>query len=176
MKMSEHLSLEIAAAFRSGHQSAEMPPALILHEQVADCTPRLRHFFLDLFTTPSALAPGQPVPGCGCDSCTGLSGGIALLKAQRRGWGDRSNEWAAMVERARQVTPTEVLHRLGIEPPRRGKLVRCPLHEERTPSFSVDDSKGWYCFGCGAKGGDGLELWRQVRHLTFAEAVRELAA
>ena len=31
---------------------------------------------------------------------------------------------------------------------------RCPFHEERTPSFSVDPvDKLYYCFGCG-KGGD----------------------
>ncbi|MCB1036532.1 MAG: DNA primase, partial [Acidobacteria bacterium] len=29
----------------------------------------------------------------------------------------------------------------------------CPLHKEKTPSFSVDPDRGlFYCFGCGAGG------------------------
>ncbi|MDT7858226.1 DNA primase [Rubrivirga sp. S365] len=51
----------------------------------------------------------------------------------------------------------------------------CPLHEERTPSFRVDDERGQFkCFGCG-KAGDHLDLLQERERLSFPEAVRELA-
>jgi DNA primase len=52
---------------------------------------------------------------------------------------------------------------------------RCPFHEERTPSFSVNAvDKLFYCFGCG-KGGDGISFVRELEQLDFAEAVEWLA-
>ena len=48
-----------------------------------------------------------------------------------------------------------------------GKLRgRCPLHEERTPSFYVyQDSQRWQCFGACASGGDVVELARRLMDL-----------
>ena len=48
-----------------------------------------------------------------------------------------------------------------------GKLKgRCPLHEERTPSFYVyQDSQRWQCFGACASGGDVVELARRLMDL-----------
>ena len=52
---------------------------------------------------------------------------------------------------------------------------RCPFHEERTPSFSVNaQDKLFYCFGCG-KGGDVITFVRETEQLEFAEAVEWLA-
>ena len=52
---------------------------------------------------------------------------------------------------------------------------RCPFHEERTPSFSVNPAeKLFYCFGCG-KGGDLITFVRESEGLDFAEAVEWLA-
>ena len=52
---------------------------------------------------------------------------------------------------------------------------RCPFHEERTPSFSVNPAeKLFYCFGCG-KGGDLITFVRESEGLDFAEAVAWLA-
>ena len=52
---------------------------------------------------------------------------------------------------------------------------RCPFHEERTPSFSVNPGKGlYYCFGCG-KGGDLFSFVRETHGLDFAGAVEWLA-
>lgn len=47
----------------------------------------------------------------------------------------------------------------------------CPLHEEKTPSFYVNESKGfWKCFGCG-KGGDALAFLNERERLDFPGAV-----
>jgi DNA primase len=52
---------------------------------------------------------------------------------------------------------------------------RCPFHEERTPSFSVNAvDKLYYCFGCGAKG-DLITFVRETEQLDFAGAVEWLA-
>jgi len=52
---------------------------------------------------------------------------------------------------------------------------RCPFHEERTPSFSVNPvEKFYYCFGCGAKG-DLITFVRETEQLDFAGAVEWLA-
>lgn len=51
----------------------------------------------------------------------------------------------------------------------------CPFHDERSPSFHVTPSKGfWHCFGC-QEGGDVIDFVRKIDHLTFAEAVEKLA-
>ena len=51
----------------------------------------------------------------------------------------------------------------------------CPFHDERTPSFVVNDEKGVYhCFGCGA-GGDLFRFVMEVEGLGFREAVERLA-
>jgi DNA primase len=51
----------------------------------------------------------------------------------------------------------------------------CPFHSERTPSFYVVPSKGFYnCFGCGEKGDVFSFLMKKVG-LNFNEAVRQLA-
>ncbi|MCB2083855.1 MAG: DNA primase [Sphingomonadaceae bacterium] len=52
----------------------------------------------------------------------------------------------------------------------------CPFHDEKTPSFTVSDQKGFYhCFGCGAHG-DVIRWMTDQRGLQFMDAVKELAA
>jgi DNA primase len=52
---------------------------------------------------------------------------------------------------------------------------RCPFHEERTPSFSVNPAdKLYYCFGCG-KGGDVVSFVRETENLDFVGAIEWLA-
>ena len=51
----------------------------------------------------------------------------------------------------------------------------CPFHDERTPSFHVRPSQGfWHCFGCG-EGGDVISFVQKVDSLSFTEAVEALA-
>jgi DNA primase len=52
---------------------------------------------------------------------------------------------------------------------------RCPFHEEKTPSFSVNPvEKLYYCFGC-HKGGDAIAFVRDTQGLDFAGAIEWLA-
>ena len=52
----------------------------------------------------------------------------------------------------------------------------CPFHNEKTPSFYVNDEKGFYhCFGCSAHG-DAIRWMTDQRGLPFIDAVKELAA
>ncbi len=52
----------------------------------------------------------------------------------------------------------------------------CPFHDEKTPSFYVNDQKQFYhCFGCGAHG-DVISWMTEQRGLSFIDAVKELAA
>lgn len=51
----------------------------------------------------------------------------------------------------------------------------CPFHHEKTPSFSVNESKQiFHCFGCG-KGGGAIRFVMEVENLSFPDAVRKLA-
>ena len=51
----------------------------------------------------------------------------------------------------------------------------CPFHSEKTPSFTVDSSRGlWFCFGCG-EGGNVYTFVQKMETLSFPEAVEWVA-
>lgn len=51
----------------------------------------------------------------------------------------------------------------------------CPIHKEKTPSFSVDPDRGlFYCFGCG-RGGDAIKLHMTLSGDDFPAAIETLA-
>ncbi len=51
----------------------------------------------------------------------------------------------------------------------------CPFHDEKSPSFHVTPSKGYFhCFGC-QSGGDVIAFLMKIDHLTFTEAIERLA-
>jgi DNA primase len=51
----------------------------------------------------------------------------------------------------------------------------CPFHNEKTPSFTVNDKKGFfYCFGCHEKG-SAIDFVMKTEGLSFPEAVEKLA-
>lgn len=51
----------------------------------------------------------------------------------------------------------------------------CPFHSEKTPSFTVfQDTKNFYCFGCGV-GGDVISFMMRVENMTYPEALEALA-
>jgi DNA primase len=69
------------------------------------------------------------------------------------------------------ISPTVKLIRAGRE-----WKACCPFHNEKTPSFTVNDDKGFYhCFGCGAHG-DAIRYLTDQRGMPFMDAVKELAA
>src|SRR6056297_298824 len=52
---------------------------------------------------------------------------------------------------------------------------RCPFHDEKTPSFSVNpDKQFFYCFGCGA-GGNAIGFVMEYDNMEFPQAVESLA-
>jgi DNA primase len=64
----------------------------------------------------------------------------------------------------------------GVELKQKGKSFtgRCPWHEDKTPSLSVDREKGLYnCFGCG-ESGDVVTLVEKMKGLTFKDALKFL--
>ena len=51
----------------------------------------------------------------------------------------------------------------------------CPFHHEKTPSFAVSPTKGFYkCFGCDAAG-DAITFIREIEGVSFVEAITFLA-
>ena len=57
-----------------------------------------------------------------------------------------------------------------------GYMACCPFHKEKTPSFSVSESKGFYhCFGCGEHG-DVIKFVEKYYNLDFQSAVEKLCA
>jgi hypothetical protein len=120
------------------------------------------------------LDPEEPVPGCNCPACTGLSEDHPARVRVKPRTGSRA--WAGRLEAARNRPILEVAATLGLEYRRRGKecVARCPFHSDRTPSFRINPLKGlWHCFSCG-RGGDGIDLVRVVGNLSFVEAIEML--
>ena len=66
----------------------------------------------------------------------------------------------------------------GIQVKRAGGSYKacCPFHHEKTPSFHIQPTKGFYhCFGCG-ESGDAIKFVMKYEGLTFVEAAKKLAA
>ncbi len=80
------------------------------------------------------------------------------------------------INKVKELPIADVLgHYVTLE--RKGAALKCccPLHGERTPSFTVTTSKNvWHCFGCG-KGGDAIAFVQEYEHLQFSEAVEAIA-
>lgn len=53
-------------------------------------------------------------------------------------------------------------------------IAKCPLHEDRSPSFVIyPETNSCWCFGC-QKGGDSIAIVRLLNNLSFIEAVEYL--
>ena len=85
----------------------------------------------------------------------------------------------ATVEEVKQrIDLAELIASYGVAVRQAGasKKACCPFHHEKTPSFNINEAKGFYhCFGCG-ESGDAIKFVQKMEGLTFVEAVRKLAA
>ena len=69
------------------------------------------------------------------------------------------------------ITPYAPLQRSG-----RAFRANCPFHQERTPSFYVNQERqSWHCFGACATGGDIFTFIMQAQNIDFSEALQQLA-
>ena len=85
-----------------------------------------------------------------------------------------SQEWMDELLSKNEITEV-VSSYVALKPKGRKLWACCPLHGEKTPSFSVSpDKQLFYCFGCHA-GGSVIQFIMDMEHLTFIEAVKLLA-
>ncbi|WP_454599283.1 DNA primase [Qipengyuania sp. SM2507] len=77
--------------------------------------------------------------------------------------------------RARITLSTVIGRNVRLQKAGREFKACCPFHDEKSPSFTINDAKGFYhCFGCGAHG-DAIRWMTDQRGLAFMDAVKELA-
>ncbi len=77
--------------------------------------------------------------------------------------------------RARTGLADVISRRVKLTKKGREHLGLCPFHKEKTPSFTVNEEKGFYhCFGCGAHG-SAFDFVMETEGLNFPEAVEKLA-
>ena len=146
--LSEHLSLEVAAAFTRGRP-------------------------LD----PGVRVPGCACERCTGISAEAPAWARRTRAYARRMQGQASWEARVDQARGVPLLEVVQRLGLGT-PVKRGRefSVRCPLHEDNDPSLRLNPEKQlWYCHPCGT-GGDALQLLMRARRIEFHEAVRELAA
>ncbi len=83
-------------------------------------------------------------------------------------------------EAARQIKETAnivdlIAEHVNLRRSGRNYIGLCPFHEDRKPSFVVNEERQiFHCFGCGA-GGDVIAFYMKFHNLAFGEAIQELA-
>ncbi|HEU5048340.1 MAG TPA: DNA primase [Rickettsiales bacterium] len=81
------------------------------------------------------------------------------------------------IERLRHHTPLSQVIGKRMPVKRHGREFHglCPFHKEKSPSFTVNDEKGFFhCFGCGAHG-DAIGFIKDYEGISYIEAVERLA-
>lgn len=74
------------------------------------------------------------------------------------------------VERLRQVPITTII---GVRPTSRRVSIRCPFHNEKTPSMVLYPNGGYHCYGCGAHGNNSIDFLMGLG-ASFPEALEEI--
>ena len=110
------------------------PPGTYSFKTVPPTPVVLERLQMDLTTVYAATATLAP------DPTPPPSAAPAAPRPSRRGGRDP----------LRQLDPGHYVSVLTGQPVGRSRKIRCPLHEDRTPSFHVYEhpQQGWYCFGC----------------------------
>lgn len=71
------------------------------------------------------------------------------------------------------LSMTEVAEYYGFHPTR-GGFIRCPFHDDKSPSLKLyGPGRGWFCYGCGA-GGSAIDFTARYFGLSTFEAVKKL--
>jgi DNA primase len=52
-------------------------------------------------------------------------------------------------------------------------MVKCPFHNDNSPSLLIDENNGFYCFGCNATGNNAIDFVVKLGY-SFPEAIEEL--
>ena len=72
-----------------------------------------------------------------------------------------------------RITMADIFSAYGFEPDR-GGFIRCPFHDEKTPSLSTyEHGRKWKCFGCG-ESGDVISFVEKLFRLPFADACKRI--
>jgi hypothetical protein len=108
-------------------------------------------------------------------------GGLVAVPAPRAAGGRRRQRPDAREDPLLAIAPADYVQRLTGQAVGPGGKVRCPFHEDRTPSLHVfaEPERGWYCFGACRRGGSIYDfaalLWRTGTHgREFVELRRRL--
>lgn len=74
------------------------------------------------------------------------------------------------IQRIRQIRIHSIIH---VSDSGRNVSLRCPIHQERTPSFVLYPDNSFHCFGCKANGQGAIDFCVALGY-TFIEACEEL--
>ena len=100
---------------------------------------------------------------------------VLVWSLVRLGWHGLSPQFLDEL-RARVGLADVIGRRVRLTRKGRGHVGLCPFHKEKTPSFTVNEEKGFYhCFGCGEHG-SAIDFVMKTEGLSFPEAVERLAA
>lgn len=74
------------------------------------------------------------------------------------------------LQKIREIRITRIL---GIKDNGGRISICCPVHAERTPSFSLYGNNSFYCFGCNVYGSNAIDFVQALGY-SFVEAINEL--
>ncbi|HEY9866827.1 MAG TPA: CHC2 zinc finger domain-containing protein [Candidatus Obscuribacterales bacterium] len=91
-----------------------------------------------------------------------------------------ANTWIHQntVDRVKDIPITQIAESFGLNLKKTGAgfVALCPFHDEKTPSFTLTDGEGFYCFGCGENGGS-IKLFQKLSGIeNFRESIEEMAS